>query len=111
MAWYIWLFILYFHVLGCIWNLIIQRDGLWIPALEYVDYTAVKYFSADSLYQYIVCFYYMVATIGGNELGPVNNEQFAYISLTIIFASILNALIFGEMSFLVTIISEKETEF
>ncbi len=110
-VWYFWLFLMYIHFLACIWFLVVKSRGTWIPPLDYVDYTSVKYFTGESNYQYIMSYYYMVVCFGGNELGPVEPIQFGFISTFMLCASILNALIFGEMSFLATIISEKEQAF
>lgn len=49
----------------------------------------------------------MVTTFGGNESGPKNPLECGYIVLCMMAAAIVNANLFGEMSFLVTIISKR----
>jgi hypothetical protein len=51
----------------------------------------------------------MVACIGGNELGPRTPLESAYITYCMIAANIINANIFGEMSFLTSVITKKVT--
>ena len=53
----------------------------------------------------------MIVCFGGNELGPKNPAECGYIVACMISAAIINANLFGEMSFLVTIISKKQTQF
>jgi hypothetical protein len=53
----------------------------------------------------------MIVCFGGNELGPRNPLECAYIVICMICAAIINSYIFGEMSFLVTVISRKQTEY
>ena len=40
--------------------------------------------------------------LGTNELGPRNTEEMAFISITMILSSLLNAWIFGDMISLVS---------
>lgn len=51
----------------------------------------------------------MLACYGGNELGPRNSLECIFITICMIAAAIINANIFGEMSFLVTTMSKKES--
>lgn len=58
-----------------------------------------------------MCFYYMVALIGGNELGPVAAIECLFVAFSMIAAAIINANLFGQMAFLVTVINKKSTEY
>jgi archaellum component FlaG (FlaF/FlaG flagellin family) len=53
----------------------------------------------------------MIALIGGNELGPVDPLQCSVIVIFMIAAALINANIFGEMSYLTTIINKKTNEY
>ncbi len=53
----------------------------------------------------------MLVCYGANELGPKNPLECGFITFCMISAAIINANIFGEMSFLVTTMSKKESEF
>lgn len=69
------------------------------------------YDSDDLLYKYLTCFYYMVACIGGNELGPVAGIECLFITIAMVSAAIINANLFGQMAFLVTVMNKKSTEY
>ena len=51
--------------------------------------------------------YYIIACIGGNELGPHSPLESGYIIFVMVAAAFSSAYIFGEMAVLVTIISKK----
>ena len=53
----------------------------------------------------------MVVCFGGNELGPLDPLQCGYIVICMISAAILNANLFGEMSFLITVINRTQAEY
>jgi hypothetical protein len=53
----------------------------------------------------------MVALIGGNELGPVADIECLFITFCMIAAAIINANLFGQMAFLVTVMNKKNTEY
>jgi hypothetical protein len=53
--------------------------------------------------------YYMIACMGGNELGPRNPLECIIIVILMLMAALINANLFGEMAFLATVISKKST--
>lgn len=55
--------------------------------------------------------YYVIACIGGNEMGPTTPLECGYIVYLNIAAAIINSYIFGEMTFLVSVISRKQVEY
>ena len=61
------------------------------------------------LSQYLTMIYYSVICFGGNETGPRTPLECGYIVFCMIAAAIVNANLFGEMSFLVTVITRKQT--
>lgn len=52
-----------------------------------------------------------VLDLGINEMGPVNEEEFIFLVLTLISSSLLNALIFGDVASLLQGISQKDSAF
>ena len=103
--------VLYIHFITCIWYRFLKVDKTWIPPIDYLDYTKSTYFEDDITYRYLVAFYYMVACIGGNELGPVTPAENLFVCYCMIAAAIINATLFGEMSFLLTVIGRKSAEY
>jgi hypothetical protein len=53
----------------------------------------------------------MVTCFGGNELGPLNPLECIYIVIMMVTAAIINANLFGEMSFLMTVVSRTKREY
>ena len=53
--------------------------------------------------------YLGVLDLGINEFGPVNEEEMAFLVITLIASSLLNALIFGDVATLIQVLSEKDT--
>lgn len=104
---------LYIHFISCIFNRIVIVDKVWVPPFDYYDYTKILYFREETgiMYRYLTSIYYMVACIGGNELGPVASAEIVFICFCMIASFIINATLFGEMSFLLTVIGKKDAEY
>ena len=105
--WYFMIFLLYIHFSACIFFYIIDIEKTYIPPIDYLDYTATTMFTSEAFHQYLIMMYYNIALVGGNELGPTSYIECMYIVYLNIAAAIINSYIFGEMSFLVTVISRK----
>jgi len=52
-----------------------------------------------------------VLALGGNEMGPRTTLEMAYIFFILISLVLYNAVIFGEMTVLVSEVSKKESDF
>ena len=112
LTYFIFYLISYIHFISCLWYRVVSIDEVWIPPLDYVDYTARILFTTDDyVYKYLCCVYNMVACIGGNELGPVTAIECIFIVYCNIAAFILNAFTFGQLSFLITVLSKKSAEY
>ena len=108
---YFFLFILYVHVIACFWYYVVSLKNEWIPPLDFLDYTNLEIYYEGKVYQYLLMMYYMISCFGGNQIAPKNPEESVYIVACMIAAAIINSFIFGEMSFLVTIIGRKQREY
>ena len=62
-------------------------------------------------YQYMVVLYMAVLALGGNEMGPRTTFEIAFIFAVLIALILYNAVIFGEMTVLVSEVSKKESDF
>ena len=65
----------------------------------------------DEWYQYMVVLYMAVLALGGNEMGPRTTVEIVYVFVVLIGLVLYNAVIFGEMTVLVSDISKKESSF
>lgn len=60
--------------------------------------------------QYMQCLFHIVAALGGNEVGPRTDTEYLVITMILVFLVIYLAIIFGEMSLLVSMCTRKSTE-
>ena len=54
--------------------------------------------------QYVTALYTAVLMLGSNEIGPVSIIELLTVVIIMIVTSLINAIIFGEMAVLITII-------
>ena len=63
--------IMYIHLIGCVWFLIVQSDESWIPPTDYIFLGTTLY--EDSIWkQYWYSFYHSIFMMIGGEIGPRN---------------------------------------
>ena len=67
--------------------------------------------AVDEWYQYMVMLYMAVLALGGNEMGPRTDYEILYVFIVLICLVLYNAVIFGEMTVLVSEVSKKASEF
>ena len=109
--------LLLMHIIGCIWFLVVGLEKLWVPPLDFIYVQRVGYERFYDLeettewYQYMVVLYMAVLALGGNEMGPRTTFEIAFIFAILIALILYNAVIFGEMTVLVSEVSKKESDF
>lgn len=59
----------------------------------------------------MVMLYMAVLALGGNEMGPRTDYEILYVFIVLICLVLYNAVIFGEMTVLVSEVSKKASEF
>ena len=69
------------------------------------------FYEQDTVYRYMVSLYCAVLCLGGNEMGPRSDGEIVIMIFILLGCAILNAVIFGEMTYLVQTGSRKETMF
>lgn len=89
LLWFFFEYLIYLHITGCIFYYLITVNNEWIPPLDYYNYQESSIFGQEIDHQYLLMIYYMIACIGGNELGPKNPIECGYIVVLMIAASIL----------------------
>ena len=104
------------HVLSCSWWIVISqnKDGIdeygrsrqWYQPTDWINYADASIFSKDTPkeVQYIISLYTSVLILGTNELGPQNISELLFVTLIMILTSLVNAIIFGEMAVLISLI-------
>jgi len=84
----------------------IRKD--WAPPLDFIWVSRPGYYrfydsdEVSPLYQYLVTLYTSVLALGGNEMGPRTNVEILVMFGILIFLTMYNALIFGDMTVLVS---------
>ena len=105
------------HLLGCVWFYVVEIDQLWVPPLDFIYMGGESLYrfyddsQCDTLYRYLVSLYCAVLALGGNEMGPRSDLEIVLMFIILLFCTILNANIFGEMTVLVQMSSRKSTTF
>lgn len=108
------------HLLGCTWFYIVaiyEEDNYWSPPLDFIWVSRPNYYrfydsdEVSPLYQYLVCLYVAVLALGGNEMGPRTNVEIMAMFGILIFLTMYNALIFGDMTVLVSQVTAKASKF
>ena len=92
------------------WN---SRSNIWYTPIDWKNYVdqelgidSVKYTTS---FRYLTMLYYGVMNLGSNEFGPVNQQDFVFLVLTLICSALLNALIFGDVATLVSVLESKDS--
>ena len=76
----------------------------WIPPYDFYDGTDnfwVRYRAEEQSFMYLVCLYYSVLVIGGNELGPKELNELIFMVVLNLTGAIVQAYIFGELAVLI----------
>lgn len=60
--------------------------------------------------RYLLMFYYSTLIQGFNEVGPVNSIEMGFAMLALLLGSMFNALIFGDIASLISILQQKKAE-
>jgi len=93
------------HVTAGIWNVIIDYSQVWFPPLDWVyasSYPKIyRIYDSSEIgmwHRYLIQLYHSVLFLGGNEMGPRTELELASSVLILVFMSVLNAALFGEMA-------------
>ena len=92
MLYYYMLFIIYLHLVACLWFFFIEKTYMtsleddryvhWVPPYDYYDGADNywdRYRAGDQqIFLYLVCLYYSVLVIGGNEMGPTELQELIF---------------------------------
>ena len=96
----IFFLIIYIHINGCIWYMIVSSDKIWVPPMDF-SYVTTEMFEKPLLHQYLMSLYHSTLSLTGNDLGPRNSMMLFYVSSLITMGAIINANLFGELAVIV----------
>lgn len=124
--------LLYLNIQACLWYVVVRmhRDYVreydildemgevigseskimkWYPPLDYLNYNSSVFFEGNRWEQYLTCFYHSALLLGINEMGPVNESEMAFCSISILISLVVNANLFSEMAVLIARMDFKKT--
>ena len=124
MLYYYMLFIIYLHLVACMWfffcestyklSLEDSRYNAWIPPYDFYDGNDnywERYEAGDQqIFLYLVCLYYSVLVIGGNEMGPKELPEIVFMVIVNLTGAIFQAYIFGELAVLIAQVGRKSQQ-
>lgn len=101
--------ILYVHLCGCAWYFFIKMDKFWEKPGQGDE---AQIFDNDSIsIKYYVSFYMSNLALTLNDIFPSNVTQYLVGSLMLLFFSLLQASIFGQVSSIIQTLSRKQRQF
>lgn len=94
------------HWLACIWYLMINNKGAWVPPKdtgkespdESFPWMRSDFYESSNFKKYITLFYYAVLAVVGNDLCPRGTAQTFVSTIFILIGAITCAFIFGNMA-------------
>ena len=106
----IFFLLLFLHWLGWSWFFIIKQNQDWIPPLDSYSGDDVIY-NRGNYYQYFEMFYYALLILGGNDISPKGLFQIIFTIFMLIICSIVNAIILGNFTVMLTSLNRKSSRF
>jgi len=92
--------LLYLHVLGCIWWVVVKRQEQWVPQLYFVDPT-LDIYEDNIMRQYMIVLYHAILMLTGNDIIPIGSLEIAFVSFSVTLGAIINANIFGNLALII----------
>ena len=92
--------LIYLHVFGCLWWMLVSDDENWVPPIEYRDHELYFLYEQPIAYKYTVCLHAAVLLTTGRNPGPIGVYQMAVSTIGLFVGAIINANIFGELAVL-----------
>ena len=66
----IFILVLIYHLSSCLWVVVITQSEVWIPPVDFIDYTKSDYFNESIIKRYLLAVYYSILLLNGGEIGP-----------------------------------------
>ena len=98
--------LVYLHMAGCGWFLIIKQSRVWVPPVDYLEGSTVFYESA-LVNQYFMSFYTSCQFLTSNDYFPSEDLEILYACCCCLAGALLNANLFGQLAVLVQNLNRK----
>lgn len=94
------------------WFWIVKQNKVWFPPFDWVIVPlGTNLYTYGDMYEYWGTFYNSILILAGNEIGPRTNTEFIFISIMLMVGTFIKANIFGEMTVLIQVVSQKQVKF
>ena len=103
--------VVYIHVLACLWFVIVTKENVWWPTVDYVLPDGSDIYESEIIHQYCISVYSAVLLLTGNDIIPRGTFQVAFVAIFITVGAIINANIFGNMALIISDLNRKSAEF
>ena len=110
----IFMMFMFIHIMGCLWNYIVQQNETWIPNSDFIwfgNHQIYGYYYDDWLKSYIGSLYLAFYLFGVGEVTPRTQAEVLVAIAVLILSSILNGLIIGNMALYMNELNKKNAEF
>lgn len=99
---------MYIHLEACFWFMIIKQREVYVPPSEFLNEEGHHaLFEAGVFKQYAISLYTSIFMLICAEIGPQTEWELLYASNMIIFGQIVQAILFGEMTVVMSNLSRK----
>jgi voltage-gated potassium channel len=102
--------IMYVHVIGCIFFLIVSDREKWVPPVDTIR-MPTEFYEGGLWRRYWFSFYHSVFLFVGVEIYAVTKYEYMFCVYCYICGAIINALVVGEMAVISTSLNRKATRF
>lgn len=101
---------MYVHCTTCLWWYIVTFDNSWVPPKD-IYIAGTDLYEQSVAFQYFMCMYYSIMTVGSNELFPATTFQKFYLAIMMLVGNLIIANIIGEMAVLMQVITRRSSAF
>jgi CRP-like cAMP-binding protein len=102
--------IMYVHVIGCWWFMLICENETWLPPTDIIRGTTEIY-NSGAWNQYWYSFYHSVYLLVGIEIMVTQGIEYCFTVIFYICGAIINALVIGEMASIISNLNRKALHF
>ena len=103
----IFLILLYIHITGCLWYIIVKNEGGWEPS-QNLSKKLMEYTYGE---KFFITIYQSILALTGNDILPCSRFQFIWSCGLILFGAIIQATMFGQVAGIVQSMSRKSQAF
>lgn len=102
--------LLWVHFVACLWFAVVKMEKEWVPVPDWMT-GETEFWSEDVWTQYFTCFYTSIWLLVGGEVGARNTLEAAVGAVFMVLGALLNAILFGEISVLISNLNAKRAWF